>query len=125
MDGEYALCYARARMMTSDLDRMVRQQEILLATKNKFLAIASEAPIEFAQILYTTYVDAGLRTDISVLDIPGLVLDVLEIPEKDFRFSRMNTPLLEHFDHPETGAWLWQMPTPDVIYDFFRIVLEQ
>jgi LCP family protein required for cell wall assembly len=125
MDGEHALCYARARMMTSDLDRMRRQQELLLAIKTRFLDIASEAPVEFAQMLYTVYVDSGFRTDISLLDVPMLVSDVLEIPETDFRFHRMDAPMLEHFDHPESGAWLWQMPNPEDMYSYIIQVMEK
>ena len=122
MDGEYALCYARARMLTSDYSRMSRQKELLLAMKKGFLVRAANDPIGLAEEIYASYVDAGVRTDISILDLPGLVWMAVET--QDTRYYRIVPPLVEHFDHPETGAWLLLMPTPDVIYDFFRIVLE-
>jgi len=123
MDGEYALCYARARMLTSDYSRMSRQREILFAMRDRFLVRAANDPVGLAEALYASYVDAGVRTDIAILDLPGLVWSAVETQD-NVRYYRIVPPLVEHFDHPETGAWLLQMPTPDVIYKFFRIMLE-
>ncbi|MBD3238194.1 MAG: hypothetical protein GF332_00945 [Candidatus Moranbacteria bacterium] len=41
LDGEEALCYSRARFKTSDFDRARRQQEVLLAIKEKALALGT------------------------------------------------------------------------------------
>lgn len=124
MDGEYAMCYARSRMMSSDYSRMSRQQEILAAMKKRFFERAMDHPVGLAEDLYEAFVYAGIKTDISILDIPGLVAMAMDV-EDSVDFALITPPLVEHFDHPETGAWLLQMPTPDVIYDFFRILLEQ
>jgi LCP family protein required for cell wall assembly len=123
MDGEYALCYARARMLTSDYSRMSRQQELLLAMKKRFLVRAANDPVGLAEEIYASYVDAGVQTDISILDLPGLVWMAVET--QDTRYYQIVPPLVEHFDHPETGAWLLLMPTPDVIYDYLNTTLEQ
>ncbi len=40
MDGELALKYARSRETTSDFDRSRRQQEVLIAARNKALSVA-------------------------------------------------------------------------------------
>ena len=118
MDGEYALCYARARMLTSDYSRMSRQQEILFAMRDRFLVRAANDPVGLAEALYASYVDAGVQTDIAILDLPGLVWSAVET-QGNVRYYRIVPPLVEHFDHPETGAWLLQMPPPYEIYSYF------
>lgn len=122
MDGEYALCYARGRSFSSDYSRMSRQQELLLAMKNRFVARAANDPVGLAKELYGAYVDAGIKTDVSLLDLPGLVWSVIEAQDS-LHFYRIIPPLVEHFDHPESGAWLLQMPTPEAMHNFLYAAL--
>jgi len=43
LNGDQALCYSRARYNTSDFDRARRQQDVLIAMKNKALSIGTLA----------------------------------------------------------------------------------
>lgn len=117
MDGEYALCYARGRTYSNDFTRMSRQQEILYAMKTRFIERAANDPIGLAEELYGSYVDAGVTTDLPVFQLPGLVWNVIE-SQDHIRFYRMVDPLVEHFDHPISGAWLLMMPTPEEMHNF-------
>ena len=118
MDGKYATCYARARMLTGDFSRMGRQQEILLAMEKRFFESALDDPIGLARSLYQSYVYSGIKTDVSLADIPALVDLAVDIDE-NVEFQKIAPPMVEHFDHPESGAWLLYMPTPLETYEFF------
>ena len=122
MDGEYAICYARSRMMTSDFSRMVRQQEILDAMKKRFFERALDNPVELAEQLYRSFSYSGVKTDIPLLDVPSLVAVAIDIGE-NVDFHLIAPPLVEHFDHPESGAWLLQMPTPYNMYSYLIQVI--
>jgi len=124
MDGEYAMCYARSRMMTSDFSRMVRQQEILSAMKKRFFERAMNHPVALGEDLYAAFVLSGIKTDIQILDVPGLVEIAVDVKD-DIDFALIAPPLVEHFDHPESGAWLLQMPTPKKTYEFFIGLLDE
>ena len=124
MDGEYASCYARGRMRTGDFSRMGRQQEILSAMKEKFFENAADNPVHLAEDLYAAFILSGIKTDIGVLDLPHMVWLVLETQD-DLSFHLMGIPMLEHFDHPESGAWLWQMPNPEDMYSYIIQAMEK
>jgi len=68
MNGEIALKYARSRETTSDFDRSRRQEEILLATKNKILSLNTLAnPKKVADLLGA--IGDHLRTSLSIAEI--------------------------------------------------------
>lgn len=123
MDGEYALCYARGRTFSSDYNRMSRQQDILLAMRNRFLDRAASDPIGLAKELYGSYVESGVATDVSLFELPGVVKSVMDAKDTLY-FYRIVPPLVEHFDHPESGAWLLQMPTPEAMHNFLFMALQ-
>lgn len=71
MDGELALKYARSRQTTSDFDRARRQQQILVAAKNKALKIENLLNISrMEQILKT--LGNHLKTDFQFWEIRKL-----------------------------------------------------
>jgi LCP family protein required for cell wall assembly len=72
MDGEQALEYARSRMSTSDFDRAGRQQQILLAIRDKALRLGS-IPRWPALVASLT---GAVRTDMSLKDMVSLALAV-------------------------------------------------
>ena len=68
LDGQSALYYARSRYTTSDFDRSRRQQQIMLALKDKLLKMNFFAnPIQTFNILSTVRND--IKTDIGIWDI--------------------------------------------------------
>ena len=72
MDGETALLYARARYSTSDFDRARRQQEILVAIKNK----ATSAGIFVNPLKFNSFLDIvgeNVRTDLNAWEIKKFV----------------------------------------------------
>lgn len=72
MDGETALFYARARYSTSDFDRAKRQQEILVAIKNK----AASAGILMNPLKINSFMDiigSNVKTDLNAWEIKELI----------------------------------------------------
>jgi hypothetical protein len=78
MDGNTALKYARSRETTSDFDRSRRQQEILIALKNKVMNAEILAnPSTFTGILQV--LGDHLRTDVQLDEMERLVELLKEI----------------------------------------------
>jgi LCP family protein required for cell wall assembly len=67
MNGERALEFARSRKTTSDFDRSLRQQKVLIAIKEK---IKSMGLMKNLQYFMTAYNDlsADLQTDLNILE---------------------------------------------------------
>lgn len=65
MDGHTALCYARMRYSTSDIDRMRRQQEIMLAFFNKVISLDGLAKLPE---LYNT-LNSYVQTNVGLADL--------------------------------------------------------
>jgi LCP family protein required for cell wall assembly len=70
MDGSDALCYARVRRNSSDLDRILRQQRIIYAVMDKTAQLNVLANPDNAVSLYKRYKDT-IVTDINDLQAPG------------------------------------------------------
>jgi LCP family protein required for cell wall assembly len=69
MDGFTALCYVRMRHVTGDLDRMRRQQEVILGIFNRVLSLdgLARAPELYAQF------QSMVETDMELDDILALL----------------------------------------------------
>jgi hypothetical protein len=70
MDGSDALCYARTRRNSSDLDRITRQQRIMLAVLEKASALKLLAEPQNMVSLWKSY-KSTVKTDLSDIQIPG------------------------------------------------------
>ncbi|OHA53392.1 MAG: hypothetical protein A2991_00090 [Candidatus Terrybacteria bacterium RIFCSPLOWO2_01_FULL_58_14] len=71
MDGDTALFYVRSRFTTSDFDRARRQQEVVLAVRNKALSLGFLGnPAKIAGIF--DILGRHVRTDVATEDIPQL-----------------------------------------------------
>jgi LCP family protein required for cell wall assembly len=68
MDGETALKYARSRETTSDFDRSRRQQEVIMAAKEK--AVSTFNPRKISQIV--DILSDSLRTDMQLSEMNEL-----------------------------------------------------
>jgi LCP family protein required for cell wall assembly len=72
LDSTTALFYARSRYTTSDFDRMRRQQQILLAVKDKILSLGFLAnPVKIFNLM--DIAGRNVRTDMSTGDIQNLI----------------------------------------------------
>ena len=67
MDGETALKYARSRKSTSDFDRAKRQQQIVIAVKNKAIALDLLSKLNLATKIYGK-ISENISSDISLFD---------------------------------------------------------
>ncbi|HLG26108.1 MAG TPA: LCP family protein [Candidatus Gracilibacteria bacterium] len=67
MNGTKALQYARSRKSTSDFDRSKRQQQILLAVKEKIREIGLVSQIDLAINIYGK-IQEGIKTDVNLFE---------------------------------------------------------
>lgn len=89
MDGELALKYARSRQSTSDFDRAHRQQQILIAAKNKALSLETLLDFNKMQQIIET-LGNHLKTDFQLWEIKKLA----EIG-KDIDSSKISSYVLD------------------------------
>lgn len=88
LDGKTALYYVRSRYSTDDFDRMHRQQQVLLAIKEKALSLGVLAnPVKIYNLL--DILGKNIKTDMSLTDIGNLInlasdLDMKNIKRKVF-----------------------------------------
>lgn len=70
LNGEKALCYARARVQTNDFDRSKRQQAVLKALKDKMISLGTLADFgKLNKIL--DIVGANVKTDLAPEEMKG------------------------------------------------------
>jgi len=98
LDSQTALYYVRSRYSTNDFDRMRRQQQVLIAIKEKILSLGVLVnPIKIYELL--DILGKNIRTDMGLSDIKNLVnliprLDTSHIKRRIFDISPEG--LLEH-----------------------------
>jgi len=90
IDGDTALLFARARFSTSDFDRAKRQQQLLLAVKDKAfsLGVASN-PVKIISILNS--LGNHVKTDAELWEIQELVFLFQKMEIKDARKKVFDT----------------------------------
>lgn len=92
LDGQQALFYVRSRFSSSDFDRMRRQQQVLLAIKEKALGLKILAnPKKIFEILEV--LKRNIRTDMSLIEVKELIdlsrqVDFAHIKRKVFDTSK-------------------------------------
>ncbi len=72
LDGEKALLYVRSRFSSDDFDRARRQQQVILAIKNKLLSLGVLTNPLIINNLFDA-VAANVRIDIMPWEIPNLI----------------------------------------------------
>ncbi|MGD8626652.1 MAG: LCP family protein [Anaerolineae bacterium] len=117
MDGRRALAYARSRMSTSDFDRARRQQEIVLALRDKVLSLkAIPRWPALAKILRE-----AVQTDIGTGEILGLARLASRIDLADLERVVIEAPLV--YGHRRADGAAVQLPDwgriDPVIYGLF------
>ena len=84
MDGQLALKYARTRHADNDFGRSARQQQVMLATKDKAIGLGITGLLARAPELFQR-VEQGVRTDLSLDQIVSLARDASAIPSENIR----------------------------------------
>ena len=109
MDGERALQYARSRMSTSDFDRAKRQQQIVVALRNKALEPAS---IPRWPLLAQTVL-AGIRTDLGVRQLLTLAMIAVRVDASNLERLVLEPPLVK--GHRRADGAAVQLPNWSLI----------
>lgn len=119
LDGKTALYYVRARYTSSDFDRIRRQQDVMLAAKEKALSLGFLAnPVKIYQVMDS--LGRNIRLDLSTSDIQELITIASDVdPAKVIHKVFDTTPegMLYSGKLPENGAYIL-LPVGD---DFTKI----
>lgn len=102
MDGELALKYARTRHADSDFGRAGRQQQVLLAARNKALSLGVTGLLSRAPSLYQQ-VSNGIRTDLSLEQMVSLGRIISDIPSEQIRNEVLDYDYVSSFRN-EAGS---------------------
>ncbi len=82
LDGDAALYYVRARYSSSDFDRVRRQQQVLLAMKEKALSLNFLTnPVKIYNVLDS--LGKNIRTDASMSEIRNLIALIPQISDQN------------------------------------------
>ncbi|MCP5099353.1 MAG: LCP family protein [Chloroflexi bacterium] len=102
LDGELALKYARTRHVDNDFGRAQRQQQVILAARDKAVGLGITTMIARAPTLYQQ-LEQGIRTDLSLDQIIRLATTVSEIPSDNIQSAVLDYEYVESF-RTDTGA---------------------
>ena len=84
MDGATALKYARTRHQDNDFYRAQRQQQVIMAARQKMLGLVPAELLRQAPFLYQQ-LSSGVRTDLSLDEIIRLATTASGIPTENIR----------------------------------------
>lgn len=104
MDGSDALCYARVRRNSSDLDRISRQQRIILAVMDKAAQLDVLANLDNVTSLWKRYKGA-IGTDIQDTQLPGFARLAAAIDPDQLAFLTLGAATIP-YTTPEGAAVL-------------------
>jgi len=112
LDGQRALEYSRSRMSTSDFDRAKRQQQVLLAVKEKAVSLGVLNLIPKLPALFATMGNM-VKTDMTLGEMKDLALLAPKIDLENIETAVIQKPLVVGY-RTETGAAV-QLPKWDLI----------
>lgn len=101
-DGTTALKYARTRHQDNDFNRARRQQQVIMAVRDKILGLGATSMIEQAPILLQQ-LNQSYRTDLSLNDVISLGRAASEIPSENIRSEVLDQNYVSNYS-TETGA---------------------
>ena len=102
LDGTLALKYARTRHVDSDFGRAQRQQQVVLAVRDKLLGMGLTELLRQAPTLWQQ-VEQGIRTDLSLEELVQLGILAHDIPSESIRNEVLNQAYVSNHT-TETGA---------------------
>lgn len=121
LDGPTSLAYARARHTEGgDFDRAARQQQVILAIKDRILELGPAKLATRASALYNELA-AGIHTDLSLDDALRLGWLALDIPMSSVQRGAIAPPKAVLFAKSPDGTQDILIPVPDQI----RLIRDQ
>jgi len=105
MNGEIALQYARSRHGNSDYDRMKRQQEVLLAARDKVLSL--DIPLSRVPELLKITGDS-VQTDLSLDEIIALAGVARELDSSQVKHGLIDDSMTTSVKTPQ--GWIVEVP---------------
>lgn len=102
MDGELALKYVRTRHADSDLGRMQRQQQVLLAIRDKALSLGAISKVPEG----LNAVGDSLRTDLTLPELMSIAKLWSKIPRENIRTYRIDETMVQPYLTPQGGQVL-------------------
>ncbi len=121
LDGPTALAYARARHTEGgDFDRALRQQQVILAIKDRIIDLGPAQMASRAPALYNQLA-AGIHTDLSLEDAMKLGWLALDIPIQSIQRGAIAPPKSVMFAKSPDGSKDILIPVPDQI----RLIRDQ
>ena len=102
MDGDLALKYVRTRHGDSDFGRLQRQQQVMLAIRDKALSIGSIGKVPET----LNAVGDSLETDLSLPEILALAKKWAAIPRENIQTYRIDETLTQPYVTPQGGEVL-------------------
>ena len=109
MDGDLALKYVRTRHQDSDLGRLQRQQQVMLAIRDRALSIGS---IDKVPQMLNALGDS-LETDLTLPEILALAKKWSQIPRESIQNYRIDETMIQPYVTPQGGQVL--LPERDKI----------
>jgi LCP family protein required for cell wall assembly len=105
MDGATVLKYARTRHQDNDFYRAQRQQQVLLAARQKVLGLGPAELLRQAPFLYQQLSD-GIRTDLSLDEIIRLSTTASGIPTENIRTEVLDQDYVMSYRTPAGASVL-------------------
>lgn len=105
MDGEMVLKYARTRHGDSDIHRAQRQQQVVLAVRQKALALGVGELIKRAPILYQQ-LERGIMTDLSLDQLIRLAQLLSDVPTENIRNEVLGFEYVSSYRTPQGASVL-------------------
>ena len=102
MDGQLALKYARTRHADNDFGRAQRQQQVIMAAREKALSLGIGGLLARAPALYQQ-LEQGIRTDLTLDQIVRLATTASEISSEDIRSDVLDFDYVTSY-RTEAGA---------------------
>jgi LCP family protein required for cell wall assembly len=115
LDGPTALAYARARNTENvDFDRAARQQQVILAIRDRIIDLGVPELIAKAPKLYED-LEAGIHTNLSLEDVLQLGMMALQIPVEEYKRGSIAPPESVILAKSPDGTQDILKPVPDKI----------
>jgi polyisoprenyl-teichoic acid--peptidoglycan teichoic acid transferase len=102
MDGDLALKYVRTRHTDSDFGRLQRQQQVMLAIRDKALSIGSISKVPEA----LNAVGDSLQTDLTLPEMLSLAKKWGQIPRENIQAYRIDETMIQPYVTPQGGQVL-------------------
>ena len=99
-DGETALKYARTRHGDTDFGRSARQQQVIMAVRDKVLNLGADQLLLRFPLLYNE-VSEGVRTDLTLADMYSLAAIAREMPRENIKTVVLDYKHFNNYTTPD------------------------